>query len=217
MSYQAVIFDLDGTLLDTLEDIADSVNRVLRATGFPSHEIDAYRFFVGDGSRMLVKRALPENERSDESVEHFQNAFKKDYANAWDTKTKPYNGISELLDGIVEKGVRMAVCSNKPHAFTTLCVEKLLDRWCFDQVMGQSSRYKIKPAPDSALAIAHDMGVPPSEILFIGDSGVDMQTAVAAGMLPVGASWGFRPAKELMENGCQFLARRPLDVMQLFR
>jgi len=216
VSYQAVIFDLDGTLLDTLEDIADSVNRVLRARGFPPHNIDAYRFFVGDGSRMLVKRALPENERSDESVEQCQSAFKKDYANAWDVKTKPYTGISELLDCLVEKGVRLAVCSNKPHAFTALCVEKLLDRWCFDQVIGQSRRYPKKPAPDSALAIAHAMGVAPSEIVFIGDSGVDMQTAVAAGMLPVGASWGFRPDQELLENGCQLLARNPMDVLKVF-
>jgi len=215
LPYKAVIFDLDGTLLDTLEDIADSVNRVLRARGFQTHKIDAYRFFVGDGSRMLVKRALPENERSDESVERCQNAFKKDYANAWDVKTKPYDGISELLDDLVQKGVKIAVCSNKPHAFTSLCVEKLLDRWRFDQVVGQSSRYPKKPAPDSALAIAHDMGVAPSEIVFIGDSGVDMQTAVAAGMLPVGAAWGFRPEQELLENGCRFLARSPLDVLQL--
>ncbi|MEN8243487.1 MAG: HAD family hydrolase [Thermodesulfobacteriota bacterium] len=216
MSFKTAIFDLDGTLFATLEDIADSVNRVLSARGFPSHALESYRFFVGDGSRMLVKRALPENERSDESVERFQNAFKKDYANAWDVKTKPYKGIPELLDCLVQKGVIMAVCSNKPHAFTALCVEKLLDRSCFDQVMGQSSRYPKKPAPDSALAIAHDMGVAPSEIVFIGDSGVDMQTAVAAGMLPVGASWGFRPDEELLENGCQFLARNPMDVLKIF-
>jgi phosphoglycolate phosphatase len=215
LSYQAAIFDLDGTLLDTLEDIADSVNRVLRASGFQPHKIDAYRFFVGDGSRMLVKRALPENERSDESVERCQSAFKKDYANTWDAKTKPYNGIPELLDDLVQKGVRMAVCSNKPHAFTALCVEKLLDRWCFDKVVGQSNRHPKKPAPDSALAIARDMGVTPSEIMFVGDSGVDMQTAVSAGMMPVGAAWGFRSKEELLKSGCRFLANRPLDVLQL--
>lgn len=216
MSYHAAIFDLDGTLLDTLEDIADSVNRVLRARGFPSHETDAYRFFVGDGSRMLVKRALPENERSDASVEQCQRAFRKDYATAWNVKTKPYRGIPELLNGLVQKGARMAVCSNKPHAFTVLCVEKLLDRWRFDQVTGQSSHHPEKPAPDSALAIAHEMGVAPSEIVFIGDSGVDMQTASAAGMLPVGASWGFRPHEELLENGCKVLARHPMDVLTIF-
>ena len=130
--------------------------------GFPIHKLEAYRFFVGDGSRMLVKRALPENERSDESVERCLNAFKKEYANTWDAKTKPYNGIPELLDGLVQKGVRMAVCSNKPHAFTVLCVEKLLDRWRFDKIIGQSSRYPKKPAPDSALAIAAEHGNSPA-------------------------------------------------------
>jgi phosphoglycolate phosphatase len=109
----------------------------------------------------------------------------------------------------------MAVCSNKPHAFTVLCAEKLLERWHFDHLIGQSRRHPKKPAPDSALAIAHDMGVAPSQIVFIGDSGVDMQTAVAAGMLPVGASWGFRPDEELLENGCKILARHPLDVLSI--
>jgi len=215
VSCKAAIFDLDGTLLDTLEDIADSVNRVLRARGFPLHQIDAYRYFVGDGSRMLVKRALPENERSDASVERCLSAFKKDYADAWDVRTRPYKGIPELLDCLVQKGVRLAVCSNKPHAFTVLCVEKLLNNWHFDQIVGQSGRYPKKPAPDSALAIVNAMGIPPTEALFVGDSGVDMQTAVSAGLLPVGAAWGFRPERELLAKGCRFLARRPLDILQL--
>ena len=210
-----MIFDLDGTLLDTLEDIADSVNRVLRAKGFPIHKLEAYRFFVGDGSRTLIKRALPANKRSDESVECCLSAFKKDYAKAWDVKTEPYEGIPELLNHLMQTDVRMAVCSNKPHAFTVLCVEKLLNQWHFDPIVGQNRGYPKKPAPDSALAIAHDMGISPSEALFVGDSGVDMQTAAAAGMLPVGAAWGFRPEAELFENGCQFLARHPLDVLTL--
>jgi phosphoglycolate phosphatase len=215
VSYKAVIFDLDGTLLDTLQDIADSVNRVLRAMGFPIRKLEAFRFFVGDGSRMLIKRALPQNERSDESVERHLVAFKKDYAKAWDVKTQPYAGIPELLNHLEQTHVRMAVCSNKPHAFTVLCVEKLLGQWRFDSIIGQSSRYPKKPAPDSALAIADEMEIAPADILFVGDSGVDMQTAVAAHMLPVGAAWGFRPEKELLENGCRFLARTPMDVLEI--
>ena len=217
MRIEGVIFDLDGTLLDTLEDIADSVNRVLRANGFPIHQLEAFRFFVGDGSRMLVKRALPENERSDASVACYLSAFKKDYAKAWDVKTKPYPGIPELLNHLMQTHVRMAVCSNKPHAFTVLCVEKLLHQWRFDPIVGQNRRYPKKPAPDSALAIAHAMGISPSEALFVGDSGVDMQTATAAGMLPVGAAWGFRPEKELLENGSMYVARSPLDVIKVIR
>ena len=200
--------------MDTLEDLADSVNRVLRARGFPTHKLEAYRFFVGDGSRMLVKRALPENERSDESLERYLRAFQKDYAAAWDVKTKPYEDTPQLLSILAQKDVRMAVCSNKPHAFAVMCVERLLNKWAFDHIVGQSDRYPKKPAPDSALAIARYMGVRPTEMLFVGDSGVDMQTAVAAGMLPVGAAWGFRPEEELLENGCRFMAHGPLDVLQ---
>jgi len=215
LSYQAVIFDLDGTLLDTLADIADSVNHVLRAKGFPIHELDAYRFFVGDGSRMLIKRALPENERSEASVASCLRAFKTDYAKTWDVKTEPYPGIPDLLNHLVQTHVRMAVCSNKPHEFTVLCVEKLLNQWRFDPTVGQKRGYPKKPAPDSALAIAHDMGIVPSAALFVGDSGVDMQTATAAGMLPVGAAWGFRPEKELLENGCMHIARNPMDIIKI--
>ncbi len=217
MPYKAIIFDLDGTLLDTLEDIADAVNRVMSAGGWPSHALEAYRYFVGDGSRTLVRRALPENEHSDAAVDNALQAFKKDYARAWDVKTRPYAGIPYLLDSLVCMDVRMAVCSNKPHEFTILCVEKLLNRWRFDQVVGQSSRYPQKPAPDSALAIAQNMRLNPAEILFVGDSGVDMQTAVSAGMVPVGAAWGFRPEEELLANGCKFLARQPIDVLQTLR
>jgi len=215
LSHQAVIFDLDGTLLDTLEDIADSVNRVLNDGGFPMHAVDSYRYFVGDGSRMLVKRALPENDRSDDLVQRFLDAFKKDYQNAWDVKTTHFEGIPELLDGLVQKGVRMAVCSNKPHDFTVLCVEKMLGRWPFEQVIGHSSIHPRKPAPDSALAIAENLQIDADKVVFIGDSGVDMQTAVSAGMFPVGVLWGFRTESELMDNGCRFLARHPLDVLQV--
>ncbi len=217
MPYKAVIFDLDGTLLDTLEDIADAVNRVLEGRGAPTHDLEAYRFFVGDGSEMLVKRALPENERSDDSVRRSLNDFKKDYESTWDVKTRAYEGIPKLLDSLTEKGVKMAVCSNKPHEFSVLCVEKMLGRWCFEQVVGQGGRYRRKPAPDSALAIAGNMRVDPAEILFVGDSGVDMQTAVSAGMVPVGAAWGFRPEEELLANGCKFLVRQPLYVLQVLR
>ena len=217
MSCKAVIFDLDGTLLDTLEDIADSVNRVLKARGFPTHDLDAYRYFVGDGSEMLVRRALPPGECQDREVQETLQAFKKDYGENWDVKTAPYAGVPQLLDELVRRGIPIAICSNKPHAFSVLCVKKLLNAWRFGQILGQSVRHPRKPAPDSALSISDDMEIPPADIAFVGDSGVDMQTAVAAGMFPVGAEWGFRTEEELLENGCRFLARRPLDVLQVVK
>lgn len=217
MSYKAIIFDLDGTLLDTLDDIGHAVNRVLKARGYPTHDLDAYRFFVGDGSEMLIRRALPENERSNDSVSRFLKAYNSDYARNWDKNTKSYHGIPELLDGLTLKGVRMAVLTNKPHEFAVLCVEKMLEKWVFEHIVGQGRAYRKKPAPDGALSIANLMEVEPKDMLFLGDSGVDMQTAVSAGMYPVGALWGFRPEKELVENGCRFQAHQPLDVLQLLQ
>ena len=215
MTIKAAIFDLDGTLLDTLADIAEAVNRVLEAWGHPTHGPDAYRYFVGDGSEMLVTRALPEDQRSDEAVQQALKAFKAHYRKNWDRRTRPFDGVPQLLDALVRQGIRLAVCSNKPHEFSVLCVEKLLQPWRFDQIVGQSPRFAKKPAPDMALAIAERVGIRPGETLFVGDSGVDMRTAVAAGMVPVGAAWGFRTEAELMENGCRFVVRHPLEVLKL--
>ncbi len=140
MRFEAVIFDLDGTLLDTLEDLADAVNCVLRAQGFPVHPVDAYRHFVGDGARMLMWRALPEEERADARVAAYLEAFREEYARNWHAKTRPYEGIPELLDALTERRVKMAVLTNKPQEFAEQCVQELLSGWDVRRGAGPTSR-----------------------------------------------------------------------------
>jgi phosphoglycolate phosphatase len=216
MKFQAILFDLDGTLLDTLEDLGDTVNLVLARNGFPIHSIDAYRHFVGDGVAMLFHRALPENKRNDDIVRICVQTFHEEYSRGWNMKTKPYDGVTEMLDVLTMYGVKMAILSNKPDIFTKQCVAEFLSDWTFDMVLGQHSSLPLKPDPSGAKEIAEYLNVPSSDFVYLGDTAVDMKTAVAAGMLPVGALWGFRTGKELLENGARVLVKKPREVLNLF-
>jgi phosphoglycolate phosphatase len=213
--FDAALFDLDGTLLDTLEDLADSMNAVLAARGLPVHPSDAYRYFVGDGVGNLVRRALPEASRDEATVPRIAAEMRRAYRERWDAKTKPYDGIEEMLEGLRAAGVRLAVLSNKPEDFTILCVEKMLDAGRFEIIRGARDGVPRKPDPIGAVEIAAAMDLPPGRFLYVGDTNTDMQTAVAAGMYAVGVSWGFRPAEELRENGAQTIVDRPADVVGL--
>lgn len=211
----ACIFDLDGTLLDTLQDIADAVNRVLRQRGFPGHDRSAIQMFVGEGAEILIRRALPEAKQSPETIAECLDAYLKDYGENWDHHTRPYDGIPQMLDAFTRAGMKMAVLSNKPHAFTEKCVQRFLARWNFVTVLGFSSRYPKKPNPESALAIVSDLQTPVGRILYMGDTAIDMKTARAAGLLPLGVAWGFRPEEELVASGCRHLVRHPRAVLDL--
>jgi phosphoglycolate phosphatase len=213
MSLRAVLFDLDGTLLDTLEDLADSVNAVLRESGFPTHPVEAYRYFVGDGARALMTRALPEANRSEANITRSLRGFVAAYAVRWNIKTHPYPGIDALLEGLDCRGIHKAVLSNKPHDATVRCVEELLKRWEFSVVLGLQEGGPRKPEPDGALLIARRLGVHPGEFLYVGDTPTDMHTATAAGMIPVGALWGYRMESELVASGARMLAASPIDVL----
>ncbi len=216
MSWRAIVFDLDGTLIDTLDDVADATNRVLTAHGYPAHPADAYRYFLGDGARALVQRALPETARTPATIETCLAAFREDYGINWCVKTRPYPGIPELLDGLVARGMKISVLSNKPHQNVVDLVATLLGGWQFDQVLGQREGVPTKPNPTSALNLAQALQVVPAQVVFLGDSGVDMTTAVAAGMYPAGALWGFREADELLAAGAQVLLPDPQAVLDLF-
>jgi len=213
MNFQAVIFDLDGTLLNTLDDIANSVNAMLLKYGFPTHDVNAYRYFVGDGATMLVFRALPAEKRNDDVIAECLRAFLDDYDHTWDQNSRIYDGIPELLDVLTIRHVKMAILSNKPDDFTKRCVHKLLAGWRFEVVLGQRNGIPQKPDPSGAHEIAEILGILPARVLYLGDTAIDMKTAVHAGMFPLGALWGFRPADELLEHGAGAIIKKPMALL----
>jgi len=216
MNFKAVLFDLDGTLLDTLEDIADSANVVLKRLGYPEHDYATYKYLVGEGIEKLVRRALPEHKREDAFVKQCVDAMRKEYAQRWAAKTKPYEGVAELLDHLQDKGIRLAVLSNKPDDFTKIMVNDLLPHWRFDLVRGASNSIPKKPDPAPARQIADDLGIAPAMFVFVGDTNIDISTAVRADMFPAGALWGFRTAQELLAAGARVLLETPKDLLSLF-
>jgi phosphoglycolate phosphatase len=215
MNFRAVLFDLDGTLLDTLDDLADSTNLALRKLGLPEHPVINYKCFVGDGIENLVRRAVPENHRDPSTLTECVNLTREHYAARWDKKTRPYDEIPSLLDALTARDVRMTVFSNKPDEFTQLCVERLLADWPFEVVLGAGPTLPKKPDPAGARLIAQRLQLEPAEVVYLGDTDTDMQTAVAANMYPVGALWGFRTAEELVAHGARTLIQKPLDLLQL--
>lgn len=212
-SLEAIVFDLDGTLADTLEDIANAVNRALDEHGLPPHPTDAYRELVGEGVGRLVERALPEG--SSASHDSVLDAVATHYVAHILDHTAAYDGIPELLDTLTERGIPMAVLSNKPEPATRHIVDELFGGWPFVVVAGGRDGVALKPDPEPALEIARRMGVDASRVLYLGDTSTDMDTAVAAGMYPVGALWGFRDRDELVAHGARQLAARPADVLEI--
>jgi len=213
MSYQAVLFDLDGTLADTLDDIADAVNHALALHGLPTHPRDAYRTLVGEGVDRLVEKAVPDN-RGDLHDSVYGGVRDYYLAHMLD-KTAAYDGVPDMLDALAARGIPMAVLSNKPGPATERIVAELFGRWEFAAVVGQTPEEPHKPDPGAALRIAAAVGAAPGRCLFLGDTSTDMETAVAAGMFPVGALWGFREADELLAFGARALIERPMDLIPL--
>ncbi len=215
MKFKAVLFDLDGTLIDTIDDIGDAVNRVLLNKGFTGHTISTYRQFVGEGSKNLITRALPEEHRNKNIISACLKEFVEDYSRNIAVKTRPYDGIPEMLDVLKVHGLKFAVLSNKPDSLTKKCVSTILSKWDFEVVLGQRDSVPIKPDPHSALEVAEKLTIPPANFLYLGDTAVDMKTAVSAGMFPVGVLWGFRTLKELKENGARAIIDEPLKVIDI--
>jgi len=212
-SYDAVIFDMDGTLLDTLDDLADCMNRVLEKEGFARHPVDAYRYFVGDGLENLVRRSLPEDARSGDRIAMLKESMRSEYAEHWADKTRPYPGIPELLRSLEERRVPMAILSNKPDAFTRTIAAHYFPKGLFARVIGAREGAPRKPDPGAALEIATALALPPGKILYAGDTNTDMHTGRGAGMFTVGVLWGFRPKQELLEGGAQALVETPAQIL----
>jgi phosphoglycolate phosphatase len=213
MIFKAVIFDLDGTLLNTLEDLADSTNIVLRNCGYPEHDLQAYKYFVGNGIEALVKRALPETERNEKNIDRCVALMNSEYARRWTNKSRAYPGIPELLEGFEDRGYIVNILSNKTDEATQKIVAELLTSWRFKVVLGARAETPKKPDPTAALSIAAHVGFPPAEILFLGDTAIDMQTARTSGMYGIGVLWGYRPAEELIAGGARILLNDPQDLL----
>lgn len=215
MTVDAIIWDLDGTLLDSLEDLAESANSVLAAQGFPIHPVADYRYFVGDGVHELMRRILPEDSRTTPQVDEAVAQMKAAYGQNWNVRTRPYEGIPEVLENIQARKIPMAVFSNKPDMFTRQCVDYFFRKGIFAEVRGQGPETPLKPSPDGALAICRNLDVDPARCLYLGDTATDMTTGVAAGMRPIGVLWGFRERKELIDSGAAELIETPEAINHL--
>lgn len=215
MQYKAVIFDLDGTLVDSLADLSDSVNLMLESYGFPTHEMEQYRYFVGNGSKKLMERTLPRDKAaSAEFVEEALVKYKAIYKERLLEKTRPYNGVRELLAELKSRGIPLAVCTNKHNDAALTIVKILFAPGTFEEVLGDRPGFPKKPNPATPLEIVSHLGVKPDEVAYLGDTSVDMETAVHAGFLPVGVLWGFRPEEELVKNGAKVLLKAPLELLE---
>ncbi len=212
---KAILFDLDGTLLDTLQDIADACNAALTRHGFPAHPVNAYRYFVGDGVEALITRVVPRSNHDPARLASVLAAYREEYHRRWKATTQPYAGVPEMLDELTRRKITLTVLSNKPDDFTRRCVTELLPHWSFSMVMGASKDYPPKPDPASALQIVKTLDIPADEFVYLGDTATDMQTAISAGMLPVGALWGFRTSEELTASGARHLVSHPRELLAL--
>ncbi|MGL5785966.1 MAG: HAD family hydrolase [Bacteroidales bacterium] len=214
---ELIIFDLDGTLLNTIDDLAASTNFALNKHGYPTHDLASYRFFVGNGINKLIERALPEAVRSESEVLKLREDFIAYYEEHSADLTKPYKGIPELLSLLKEKGLKMAVASNKYQAATEYLVDKYFSEYAFDVVLGQRDGITPKPDPTIVYDILKETGMEKSKTIYVGDSGVDMQTANAAELTSVGVSWGFRPVAELEQYTPSYLVDQPIEIYQIIQ
>ena len=192
-----VIFDLDGTLLNTIADLATATNQALQHFGYPTHSIEAYRFFVGNGINKLFERALPETERTEANVLRIRSQFIPYYNVHNADFSTPYPGIPELLETLQGKGIHLAVASNKYQSATEKLIAHYFPTLRFEKVLGQREGIPVKPDPTIVNDILQATGLSATDALYVGDSGVDMQTALHAGVDAVGVTWGFRPRTEL--------------------
>ena len=211
---QGIIFDLDGTLLNTLTDLKNSLNAALRIHGLPERTTEEVRRFVGNGIAKLVARAI-ENGSSNPDYQAVLNDMRRIYAEKSNETTAPYPGIPEMLEALSAKGCLLAVVSNKPDAqVRSLC--RIFFGDCIQTAIGQREGIPLKPAPDSVFAAADALGLPLSACTYVGDSEVDVQTARNAGVPCVSVLWGFRDMETLLSNGAVTFAHTPAEMMQMF-
>ena len=215
MNTQLVIFDLDGTLLDTVADLANATNQALVRCGYPPHPTEAYYRFVGNGINKLFARALPEEARTEENVQHIRALFIPYYNEHNADDSRPYPGIVELLTHLQNQGIRLAVASNKYQQATAKLVGHFFPDIRFAAVYGQREGIPIKPDPAIVNDILSVTGISRARALYVGDSGVDMQTARNASVESAGVIWGFRDEEELRVNGADHIIHNAKDILKL--
>jgi phosphoglycolate phosphatase len=212
MKIDGVIFDLDGTLIHTIEDIAGAANKMFARHGLPEHGVDYYLKWIGSGAVKFIERAHGEPV-SQEQLKAYVAEFKEVYSGNLHDKSRVYKGIPELLDELVSRGIKISVLSNKPHKMTQKVIKFYLSSWPFDPVLGQREEVPRKPDPAGAIEIAKRWGVAPNRILFVGDSDNDILTARAAGMQVLGVSWGYGRLLQNPVNGMGELISSPSDIL----
>ncbi len=212
---EAIIFDLDGTLLNTIQDIATCGNVVLDNWGCPIHSVETYTELVGDGLTNLARKVLPPPRRTPRDIEDFIQEYRVHYQARWKETSTAYPGIPEMLAELGRRNIPLAVLSNKRDDFTQVCVSHFFPTVRFREVRGERSGVPIKPAPDAALDIAALLEVEPARCAFVGDSEIDVKTGQHAGMLSIGVLWGFRPKAVLEEAGAHILISHPRELSGL--
>lgn len=213
MKYKAIIFDLDGTLLDTLEDIAISVNFVLKELGAEEIALNEFRYFVGEGAKVLMQKAFKTKDEA--FIKNALDMFEIHYTKQYSQNTKMYEGISKVLTFLTAKNIKMAVLSNKPDKFVKKCVLKYLNDWKFDAVYGVREGVPRKPDPAGAIEILKEFDIKPQECLYVGDTSTDMITAQEANIVSIGVLWGFRDEEELVQNGANHIVKTPVELLTL--
>lgn len=208
-----VIFDLDGTLINTIADLAQSTNYALKQNGFPTHEVDEYNFFVGNGINKLFERALPEGEKTEENILRIRRVFLEHYDIHNTDCSAPYPGIPEVLQQLQQAGILLAVASNKYQAATVKLIQFYFPEVRFAQVLGQREGVPTKPDPTIVYDILATTQIGKEDVLYVGDSGVDMQTAIQSGVTACGVTWGFRPRTELENFNPDHMIDRPEELL----
>lgn len=216
MSIKSVIFDLDGTLIDSIQDIADSTNQMLSKNGFETHPLESYMKWIGNGARILIEKAVPENTDS-KTIDKLLAGYIDIYTINYNIKTKVYEGIDKFLDVLADQNISISILTNKPHAETLKIAGFYLSKWPFRFIYGQRNGTPKKPDPKVALEIAQELNLKPSEIVFIGDSSTDIKTAIAAGMTPIGVTWGYGTKDSMIEAGCKIFADNPSEFLRILK
>ena len=212
---KAYIFDLDGTLIDSLADIAESINRMLDGRGYPRCAAGDFTQMIGDGMEKLVERALPEQARTESLILTCVEEYRAHYDQLWQDQTRPYAGIVEMLAALKARGVKLGVISNKAHRFTVPMTEHFFGPAVFDHILGQRAEVPRKPDAAGAHEMAAALGLATADLAYVGDSGIDMAFAKNAGMLGIGVSWGFRSVVELREHGADLIVNHPVELLTL--